>query len=99
MTFAELVRAEDGFRLIDVRELDEWNEVRAVGAEHFALSRFRRGERPARDDRPTAIICRSGSRSAMTAMILESEGWDELYNISDGTIGAIAAGDAHVERG
>ena len=95
----EKVREDRNMRLIDVREQDEWDEVHAKGAELWALSKIRNGELPPSDDRDTAIICRSGGRSAMASQILESNGWDELTNISDGTNGAIAAGDDYVERG
>ena len=100
MTFLEFarVREEEDWRLIDVRERDEWDAVHAVGAELHPLSLFRRGEFPAPDDRPVAVICASGGRSAMAAQILESRGWPEVANIVDGTMGAMRAGEEHVER-
>lgn len=91
-------REDRDVRIIDVREPDEYEEVHVREVELFPLSRFRRGERPEPDDRPTAIICRSGNRSATAARTLEQEGWDELINISDGTIGAVEAGEDHVVR-
>lgn len=101
MSFLEYVnvRNDRDIRLIDVREVDEWNEVHAHGAENWPLSKIRAGSLPDADDREVAVICRSGARSAMAAQILEGAGWDELTNISDGTNGAVAAGDEYVERG
>lgn len=101
MSFEEFaaVRDERNIRLIDVREQNEWDEVHAIGAELHALSRIREGDLPTADDRETAVICRSGGRSAMAIQILEGAGWSELTNISDGTTGAVAAGDEYVERG
>lgn len=101
MTFEEYARAskERDIRLIDVREEDEWEEVHVHGTELHPLSKLRAGVYPDPDDRETAIICRSGGRSAMAVQILEGEGWSELTNISDGTIGAINLGDEYVERG
>jgi rhodanese-related sulfurtransferase len=32
-------------------------------------------------------------------MILESNGFDEITNVEGGTLAAIQAGEAHVERG
>lgn len=97
--FAERRKDED-LRLIDVREPDEYEEVHVEGVELFPLSRLRRGDRPEPDERPTALICRSGNRSEMAARMLENdEGWDDLINISDGTKGAVEAGDEHVVRG
>lgn len=100
MPFQEFanVREQRDFRLIDVREQDEWDEVHVVGTELHPLSKIRQGELPEPDDRETAIICRSGGRSAMAIQLLEQNGWDELTNISDGTNGALAAGDEYVTR-
>jgi rhodanese-related sulfurtransferase len=93
---------ETDLRLIDVRETDEYDEVHVEGVELFPLSRIRDGERPEPDERPCAIICRSGGRSERAARLLEKEGWAggaELINVSDGTIGAVEAGEEHVVRG
>lgn len=101
MSFAEYVeRSEsEGFRLIDVREDYEFEEVRAVGAEPFALSRIQRGQMPDDDGRPVALICRSGRRSEVAALILESKGFPECTNVEGGTLAAIAFDEAWVERG
>jgi rhodanese-related sulfurtransferase len=101
MRYKELaeLRADEDLRLIDVREPDEYEEVHVEDVELFPLSKLRRGERPDEDDRQVAMICRSGSRSEMAAKMLESEGWDEIINVSDGTKGAVEAGEEHVVRG
>jgi rhodanese-related sulfurtransferase len=100
MSFEEFAekRDSDDLRLIDVREEDEYEEVRVRGAELFPLSRIRRGESPEADDRTVALICRSGGRSAMAAKILEQRGFDEMINVEGGTLAAIEAGEEHVER-
>ena len=85
-------------RLIDVREEDEWNEVHVRGAELFPLSKIRAGQLPETDEREVAVICRSGGRSMMAGQVLEANGWVDVTNISDGTIGAIAAGEDFLER-
>lgn len=93
------VRDAQNFRLIDVREQEEWDEVHAVGAELHPLSKLQRGELPQQDDRPVAVICRSGARSQVAIQILQTAGWSgEMVNISDGTLGACAAGEEHVQR-
>lgn len=101
MRYKELaeLRADEDLRLIDVREPDEYEEVHVEDVELFPLSKLRRGERPDEDDRQVAMICRSGNRSEMAAKMLESEGWDEIINVSDGTKGAVEAGEEHVVRG
>ena len=96
--FAEVREAQD-LRLIDVREPDEFNEVHVRGAELFPLSRLRNGEVPEEDARQLVLICRSGARSAMAANHLEAQGFREIINIEDGTMGAIPHGPDHVKRG
>lgn len=96
--FAE-IRDDAEWRLIDVRERDEYEEVHVRGVELFPLSKLKRGDLPEKDEREVAVICRSGGRSQMACQILEKNGWDECTNIDGGTMAAIQAGDEHVERG
>ncbi|MBA2661872.1 MAG: rhodanese-like domain-containing protein [Bradymonadaceae bacterium] len=100
LTYPEFAqqRTAQNFRLIDVREQDEYDDVHVQGAEHFALSRIRDGELPEQDSRPIALICRSGGRSAMAAQMLEAKGFAETTNIAGGTLSAIEASPEHVER-
>lgn len=95
--FAE-IRDDSQWRLIDVREQNEYDEVHVKGVELFPLSRLKRGELPEQDDRKVAVICRSGGRSQMACKILEDNGWEECTNIDGGTNAAVQAGDEHVER-
>jgi rhodanese-related sulfurtransferase len=92
-------RDQDDLRLIDVREQDEYDEVHVKGVELFPLSKLKKGELPEKDDRPVAVICRSGGRSQMACEILEKNGWEECTNVEGGTLAAIDAGEEHVERG
>lgn len=96
--FAE-IRDDAEWRLIDVRERDEYEQVHVKGVELFPLSKLKRGDLPEKDEREVAVICRSGGRSQMACQILEKNGWDECTNIDGGTLAAIEAGDEHVERG
>lgn len=101
ITFEEFAERREGenFRLIDVREQDEYEEVHVKGAELFPLSKIRRGELPEADDRPVAVICRSGGRSAMACKIFEKEGlFDECTNVDGGTLAAVDAGEKYVDR-
>ncbi|MEM1347733.1 MAG: rhodanese-like domain-containing protein [Myxococcota bacterium] len=86
------VRDEQGLRVIDVREPDEFEEVHVRDAELFPLSRIQRGELPEDDGRPVALICRSGGRSAMAAPLFERGGFAETINVEGGTLAALAAG-------
>ena len=93
-------RDADGLRVIDVREQDEWDEVRVRDAELFPLSKLRGGELPEDDGRRVALICRSGGRSAMAAQMLEANGFSDVINVEGGTLAALAAGvEADLVRG
>jgi rhodanese-related sulfurtransferase len=96
--FAAL-REKKGFRLIDVREEDEFEDVHVRGAECFPLTRLEQGERFPEDGRPIALICRSGRRSEFAARKLEAEGYAEMTNIEGGTLAAIQMGESEVEYG
>jgi rhodanese-related sulfurtransferase len=63
-----------GDLLLDVREADEWAAGHAPGAVHLPLSELqaRYAEVPA--DRPVAVVCRVGSRSAQATAFLNAQG-------------------------
>lgn len=92
-------RADRDLRVIDVREQDEYEEVRLKGAELFALSKLKAGELPEEDEREVWIICRSGGRSQTACELLEDAGWPECTNIDGGTLAAIDTDESLVERG
>ena len=86
---AALTRGE--LQLVDVREPAELAEARVNGAKHIPL-----GQLPARlseldRDRPTAFLCRSGSRSAMATRAAASAGVDAA-NVKGGVIAWSRAG-------
>ena len=76
--------------LLDVRELDEWEAGRAPGAVHLPMSQLpaRLAEVPA--DRPVAVVCRSGHRSAQVTAYLVAQGRAQVRNV-DGGMAAWAA--------
>jgi rhodanese-related sulfurtransferase len=71
--------------LVDVREANEFEAQRAVGAALLPISQFmaRYGELP--KDRPLLMICQSGSRSASATMFLLQNGWTDVRNVEGGT--------------
>lgn len=77
--------------LLDVREDDEWGAGRAPQAVHIPL-----GELPQRLDdlpaqRPLAVVCRSGGRSARATQFLLGQGVDAI-NVSGGMQAWASAG-------
>jgi rhodanese-related sulfurtransferase len=78
--------------LVDVREANEFHDVRAEGAVLMPMSQFadRHGQLP--KDRPLLVICASGARSAAATAFLLRSGWTDVVNIDGGTTAWAAAG-------
>ncbi|STC68867.1 rhodanese-like domain-containing protein [Corynebacterium pilosum] len=75
----------DNAQLIDVREVDEFEEVHAKGAVNLPLSNLTHLADKIDPDQPIYLICRSGGRSAQAAEYLENvRGW-EAINVLGGT--------------
>jgi rhodanese-related sulfurtransferase len=76
--------------VVDVREPGEWQAGHIAGARLIPLGEFadRAGELP---PGPLAIVCRSGSRSAMAADWLHRSGVD-ASNMTGGMKAWLAAG-------
>ncbi len=73
-----------GAHFIDVREVEEFAQVRIPGAQLIPLSEFdlRFNEIP--QDRPVVLYCRSGNRSGQAIAWLAFQGWDNLSNLRGG---------------
>ena len=80
-----------GAQLIDVRETDEYAEVRAQGAVNIPMSEFVGRIDEIDLDRDVYVICKLGGRSAQVAEYLEQRGI-EAINVNGGTDGWVAAG-------
>lgn len=70
--------------LLDVREMNEFVQVRAPGAMLVPTSAFvaRLGELPA--DRPLLVICHLGNRSAVVTGYLARLGRTDVANVAGG---------------
>lgn len=70
--------------LLDVREANEFEEVRAPGAVLMPMSTFaaRASELPA--DRPLMVVCHLGGRSAAAAGFLIRSGRTDVVNVGGG---------------
>ena len=75
------------YQFIDVREDEEHAEAHIPGTINIPLSEF-----PARfdeisEDVPVVLVCNTGVRSSQAALFLAGMGYDQLYNLEDGTKG------------
>jgi rhodanese-related sulfurtransferase len=78
--------------LVDVREANEFVQVRAKGAVPLPLSSFLARYRELPPDRPLLLICASGSRSFGAADYLVRNGFPNVANVQGGTIAWARAG-------
>ena len=84
--------------LVDVREPNEFHDVRAEGAVLMPMSQFadRHAELP--KDRPLLVMCAGGTRSAAATGFLLRSGWTDVVNV-DGGITAWQRQGLPVRRG
>ena len=70
--------------LVDVREVDEFQDARVDGAALMPMSSFglRHGELP--KDRPLLVMCAGGTRSAAATAFLLRSGWTDVANVTGG---------------
>jgi len=97
--YQELFKNSDkDYSLVDVREVDEFKNVRVPDTINIPLSefQFRFSEIPT--DKPLILVCQTGVRSMMAARFMDANGYDEVYNFTEGTVGWLKRGLA-VEQG
>jgi rhodanese-related sulfurtransferase len=82
----ERLSAEEGVRLIDVREDNEWEAGHASGAEHLGKGVIERDVEARVPDKETELIlyCGGGYRSALAADALQRMGYKRVYSMAGG---------------
>lgn len=74
----------DDIQLLDCREPYEWEAGRVEGAIHIPLNTIMSGGGSELDPgKPVVVVCRSGNRSELAAMMLQARGF-EAYNLEGG---------------
>ena len=76
----------DKFRLVDVREDDEWRAGRARGAEHLGRGVIERdivAKVPDKDEE-LILYCGGGFRSALAAESLQKMGYRRVHSLAGG---------------
>ena len=89
---AERLRG-DTVRLLDVRDLDEWEEGHVEGSRHLPYYDLRKG---VPDDlrnggKPLAVACSIGNRSSIAVSLLRRAGVDDVIHVVDGGVAELAA--------
>jgi rhodanese-related sulfurtransferase len=72
-------------QILDVREPYEWEAGHVEESVHVPLARIMAGhqEEGVATDRPVLVICRSGNRSELAALMLQARGID-AHNVEGG---------------
>ena len=82
------------YQLIDVREEVEHAEAHIPGTVNIPLSEFMERVDEISEDAPVLLVCNTGVRSAQAAGFLVSMGYDQVYNLDEGTKGWMKKGYA-----
>ena len=78
--------ANQGTRLIDVREDKEWDAEHASGAEHLGKGIIERDVETEVPDKGTELIlyCGGGYRSALATDVLQQMGYTNVFSMAGG---------------
>jgi rhodanese-related sulfurtransferase len=103
ITCAELYQnSQKGpIELVDVRTLEEFNDIRAVGARNLPLDRLNPAaliQSRQNATEPLYFICAMGGRSAYACEAMMAAGYDNVINVTGGTQEWYSAG-LPTERG
>jgi hydroxyacylglutathione hydrolase len=72
----EVFDRKDEVQILDVREPYEWEAGHVEGSVHVPLAQVMAGGEQGRvaTDRPVMVICRTGNRSELAALMLQARG-------------------------
>ena len=78
---------QEPYLVLDVREPLEWETGYIPGALLISLGDLRDELPRVPRDRPVAVLCEAGVRSATAASVLQAAGYSRVVNIPEGTAG------------
>lgn len=89
----ELFENRDRWQILDVREPYEFQAGHIQEAVHIPLAEVMAGRESGRlePDRPVVVVCKTGNRSELAALMLQARGV-EAHNLGGGTEAWVAAG-------
>lgn len=80
------------YLLVDVREINEYLATRVPNAINIPLSEFQIRFNEITSDKPLILICQTGVRSLMAAQFMMENGYKDVYNFTEGTLGWMRRG-------
>jgi len=94
----ELHERRDGMQILDVREEREWRDGHIPGSVNTPYHDIHAIPEGIDPERPVAVICASGKRSAVGASLLRSYGARRVLHVVDGGVGTWARAGFPIER-
>jgi len=82
-----------GFKVVDVREEDEYTDGHIPGAIHVPLQTVPDNLESFRSDQDVFVVCQVGGRSAKACQYLIDQGVTNVVNVAGGTSGWILLGN------
>lgn len=89
---AEMQGDDGGALIIDVREPNEYNQVRARGAVLLPMGRLNNRVKDLPRDRELLLMCRTGGRSQNATQFLQAQGFENVSNVTGGIMAWYKAG-------
>jgi hydroxyacylglutathione hydrolase len=83
----ERMRSDPDLQVLDVRERPEWEEGHIPGSVHAPYHGIDDVPEGIDPQRPVAVICSSGARSATAASLLKRYGVQAVTHVADGGVG------------
>jgi hydroxyacylglutathione hydrolase len=83
---SELRERASEVQILDVRELDEWEQGHIKGSVHRPYHDIHELPEGIDPDKPVAVICSSGQRAAVAASLLRRLGAQEVLHVVDGGV-------------
>jgi hydroxyacylglutathione hydrolase len=78
--------------VVDVRSLDEYNGGYIEGCRHVYAGLVEQHADEIPQDRPVALICKSGTRSGFASSMLLRLGYKNIFNVLGGMTSWVNAG-------
>ena len=89
---AEMQGDDGGALIIDVREPNEYAQIRARGDVLLQLGRLNNRTKDLPRDREILLMCRTGARSANATQFLAANGFENVTNVNGGIMAWYQAG-------
>lgn len=88
----EFENSDTDYCLLDVREVDEFRQARLPKTINIPMSEFQFRINEVPNDKPIILVCRTRVRSMTVARFLNANGYEDLYNLEEGTLGWVQQG-------